>query len=454
MRTHPHYASTARDPQIFAISLAFRSFRRDFALAPHWAYLLFGLFPMLLAALLGAALYLVFRDDMLTALMRRQAQMQFAYEDRISALRDQIDQMATRQLANQDTVEGKVAELAVRQARLESRSALVSALAARIAPGQPGDGVSAIARAARAAAPGAPAAYAAPAKPATAVNAASAPESAAPVAGKPAPEGFDLRRGSDGPPMPEDVSDAGDAPSPQDRLRALAGTVARFEQKQLTALETLRAPAAAKAENLRLAFAEAGLPLERLLRHAITVRPLTNLDAVGGPYEPIEGGGAFERAYAEVNRTVTLMDGLRRALPYAPLRQPLPGPLDVTSLFGYRTDPFLGRPALHSGMDLRAGYGDAVRATASGRVTVAEASGGYGNLVEVDHGAGLATRYGHLSEIEVSEGQWVEAGAVIGRIGSTGRSTGPHLHYEVRVDGAAVDPSRYLRAGRLLDAAL
>jgi len=435
------YARTAHDPHLFAISLAFRSFRRDFTLAPHWAYLLFGVIPMICAALLGAALYLVFRDDMLTSLMRRQAQMQFAYEDRIAALRDQVDRMATRQLANQDTVEGKVAELAVRQARLESRSALVSALAAKIAPA---DGATAINRIApRApAVPHAPA-YAAPARPVE-----TKPDSA--PASKPAPEGFDLRRGSD--PTPEDVSDAGDVLSPEERLRALAHNVDRIERRQAATLETLRGPATTRAEKLRMAFAEAGLPVERLLRHAAAAKPAAKDEAIGGPYEP--AGGAFERAFGEINRAVALMDGLRRALPFAPLRQPLPGPLDVTSSYGYRTDPFLGRPALHSGIDLRAPYADPVRATASGRVTVAENSGGYGNLVEIDHGAGLATRYGHLSQIDVSEGEWVEAGAIVGRVGSTGRSTGPHLHYEVRVDGAAVDPARYLKAGRLLTAGL
>ena len=73
--------------------------------------------------------------------------------------------------------------------------------------------------------------------------------------------------------------------------------------------------------------------------------------------------------------------------------------------------------------------------------------GGYGNMVEIDHGNGLATRYGHMSEILVEEGQEVKAGAVLGRLGSTGRSTGPHLHYEVRVDGEPVDPERFLQAG-------
>jgi len=443
MRPAPHYASTTRDPHLFAVSLAFRSFRRDFSLAPFWAYIVFGLVPMVVAALLGTGLYFVFRDDMLAALLRRQAQMQFAYEDRIATLRGQIDQMATRQLANQDTVESKVAELAKRQARLESRSALVSALAARIAPGRAqGDALSAILRAA----PIPPDALPAP------ISAYSDPAPAAIPNGKPAPEGFDLRRG-DGASAPEDVSDAADALTPQQRLRTLASHVDRMERRQVSTLEILRAPAAAKAEHLRLAFAEAGLPVDRLLRRANAVRAPTSNEAVGGPFEPA-ADGAFGRAYGEVTRSVNLMDGLRSALPYAPLRQPLPGPLDVTSPFGYRIDPFLGRPALHSGVDLRAAYGDPVRATASGRVTIAASTGGYGDLVEIDHGAGLATRYGHLSEIDVSEGAWIEAGAIIGRIGVTGRSTGPHLHYEVRVDGAATDPTRYLRAGRLLDAGL
>jgi murein DD-endopeptidase MepM/ murein hydrolase activator NlpD len=439
-------AFSSADSQLFSVSVAFRSFRRDFALSPAFAYVLFGLVPVVVAALLGIGLYLVFRDDMLTALMRRQSQMQFAYEDRIAALRDQIDQMATRQVANQDTVEGKVAELAMRQARIESRSALVSALAARVAPV---DGISTIPRAPPIVAPVKPASQTA-AKPANAKPASNALGMPAPSWDKPAPEGFDLRRGADSAPVTEDMSDASNSLTPDERLRKLARNFEQIERKQVAALENLRAPAAARAENLRLAFAEAGLPLERLLRHAGATRPNGPQDAVGGPYEPAEGVSDFARAYADLNQSMTLMDGLRRALPFAPLRQPLAGPLEVTSVFGYRTDPFLGRPALHSGMDLRADSGEPVRATASGRVDVAEPTGGYGNMVQIDHGAGLATRYGHLSEIDVQAGQWVEDGTVIGRVGSTGRSTGPHLHYETRIDGEAVDPQKFLDAGARL----
>jgi len=95
-----------------------------------------------------------------------------------------------------------------------------------------------------------------------------------------------------------------------------------------------------------------------------------------------------------------------------------------------------------------------VRVTANGTVTIASWQGGYGNMVEVDHGNGLSTRYGHMSKIDVKVGQHVRIGETIGEIGSTGRSTGPHLHYETRVDGEAVDPQKFLRAGLRLGSAV
>jgi murein DD-endopeptidase MepM/ murein hydrolase activator NlpD len=135
------------------------------------------------------------------------------------------------------------------------------------------------------------------------------------------------------------------------------------------------------------------------------------------------------------------------------LRMPLDGESSVTSPFGYRTDPFLGRPALHPGVDLVEAYGADIRCTGAGHVIHAGPMGGYGIMVEIDHGNGLTTRYAHMSEALVEEGQEVAQGALVGRIGSTGRSTGPHLHYEVRIDGEPVDPERFLRAGARLAAA-
>ncbi|HYD40180.1 MAG TPA: peptidoglycan DD-metalloendopeptidase family protein [Anaeromyxobacter sp.] len=117
----------------------------------------------------------------------------------------------------------------------------------------------------------------------------------------------------------------------------------------------------------------------------------------------------------------------------------------LSSPFGVRTDPFTGAPRAHRGVDVGAPEGSAIRATADGIVRAAGPRGGYGNAVEVDHGNGLTTLYAHASELLVAPGELVRAGQEIARVGSTGRSTGPHLHFEVRVGGKAVDPARVLK---------
>lgn len=124
----------------------------------------------------------------------------------------------------------------------------------------------------------------------------------------------------------------------------------------------------------------------------------------------------------------------------------------LTSGFGVRSDPFRGQAAMHAGVDLSAPTGTEVHATADGMVDRAEWSGGYGNMVEIEHGKGLATRFGHLSRILVHPGQTVHRGDLIALVGSTGRSTGPHLHYEVRIDGHAVNPIPFLQASQYVDA--
>ncbi|MGL4240307.1 MAG: M23 family metallopeptidase, partial [Beijerinckiaceae bacterium] len=129
---------------------------------------------------------------------------------------------------------------------------------------------------------------------------------------------------------------------------------------------------------------------------------------------------------------------------------PMPGEFDITSSFGTRSDPFTRSMAMHTGIDFRAPTGSPVRATASGKVVEAGWAGGYGNMVEIDHGNGLTSRYAHLSAITVTAGDTVAKGSTVGRVGSTGRSTGPHLHYETRIDGDPADPMRFIRAGQKL----
>ena len=118
----------------------------------------------------------------------------------------------------------------------------------------------------------------------------------------------------------------------------------------------------------------------------------------------------------------------------------------LTAGFGERLDPFSGEGAFNTGVDISSEYGTAVRATADGVVIGAEEHVGYGNLVVLDHGFGVTTFYGHLSAFKVTPGQRVNRGDIIGYVGVSGRSTGPHVHYEVRINGAPVNPMRYLRS--------
>jgi murein DD-endopeptidase MepM/ murein hydrolase activator NlpD len=172
--------------------------------------------------------------------------------------------------------------------------------------------------------------------------------------------------------------------------------------------------------------------------------------ATGGPFVPIKlpsENETFDRALIRANLARTDASRLSNVLANVPVRKPVTGEIDETSPFGVRMDPFVHEAAMHTGIDFRGEIGEPIHVTAAGTVSIAGWTGGYGKMVEVNHGNGLATRYGHLSEIDVSVGDQVRIGQVIGKLGSTGRSTGPHIHYETRVDGEAVNPQKFLDAG-------
>jgi len=159
-----------------------------------------------------------------------------------------------------------------------------------------------------------------------------------------------------------------------------------------------------------------------------------------------------EFSYLEKNASaVTLLSGGMRVLPgtqlgslgIAPSLWPVVG--EITGHFGERLDPFSGEGAFHAGMDIASHYGDAIRATADGVVAETDRRTGYGRLIVIDHGFGVTTWYGHLSGFNTQPGTHVKAGDIIGYEGQSGRSTGPHLHYEVRIYNTPVNPWRYLR---------
>lgn len=152
----------------------------------------------------------------------------------------------------------------------------------------------------------------------------------------------------------------------------------------------------------------------------------------------VQGEGIHER----VQHLSAFLEGQRARLASTPSRRPGPG--YVSSTFGMRVDPFTGLPQFHSGLDFAANVGARVVATADGTVTKAGPYGAYGNTVMVDHGHGLVSLFGHLSRVNVKAGDQVRRGDLVGAVGNTGRSTGPHLHYEVRLNGIPQDPSRFI----------
>lgn len=434
---------------------------RTLALRPVVLWLLIAIVPISLVWGAAATLYLAFHDDMLGALAARQAEMQYAYEDRLAEARAELDRVASRQLLDQNSLEGKVHELLSRQAQLEQRGSIVAALvdetshdiaaaptrgrSANVALGA-ASALSAIGVASPLGATDSvvgPAAQAfAPPDPALAPPAGAAkprpleePREHVSMAPKAAPDSrasAELAAAADNPALGVTT-----------RLGLIAYSLDRIERRQTAALGEIGVAARSDASRLQTVVDRAGLSSE-----ALVAPPAKG--GVGGPYIPVSvdsGAPAFDKALAGVERDVANADRLTRLLPVLPVRTPLIGEAEISSPFGYRPDPFLGRPALHPGVDLVQDYGAEIHATAAGRVVHAGPMGGYGEMVEIDHGNRLATRYGHMSEILVEEGQEVKAGAVLGRIGSTGRSTGPHLHYEVRIDGEPVDPERFLQAG-------
>jgi murein DD-endopeptidase MepM/ murein hydrolase activator NlpD len=351
--------------------------------------------------LAASTTYVLFRDDVLAAMMARQTRMQHGYEDRIATLRLQIDRVTSRQLLDQEAFNARMEELMRRQAALESRAQSVqgvmerarqSGLAPELVPSRDADPV---------------------------------------ITGAIAPS----------------------ARSRSARIEAVLEGVdrglARMAVTQDEALARIESRSREQENEIRTTVADLGISTEQLA--GPRPRP-ARAPAMGGPLVPIGGTAAVSALEARADRLreqLDYLDRLRRGLSSLPLRRPV-REVDVSSGFGTRRDPFLGIWALHSGIDFRGDTGDPVAATGAGTVTTAGRQGGYGLMVEVDHGNGLSTRYGHLSAILVREGQRVTAGQLVGRVGSTGRSTGPHLHWETRVNDTAVNPDRFMRAGQRL----
>ena len=236
-------------------------------------------------------------------------------------------------------------------------------------------------------------------------------------------------------------------------LRVLAEQTTRVAQIGLIETQLM-----ARTQN---EVAEGVASIQTVIRHTGInpddyTRRLAAVEGVGGPEMPLNdvridgiADQAFSNAYLRSSAVLDQMNSLLNAMRHIPLTTPVAGPqFERTSGFGARIDPFTGRYSFHPGVDFAGPWGSIIESTAPGTVVFAGDRGGYGNMVEIDHGFGIHTRYGHMSSILVHVGSKVAKGSPIGRLGSTGRSTGPHVHYEVWYDNVMRNPSTFIEAGR------
>jgi len=222
-----------------------------------------------------------------------------------------------------------------------------------------------------------------------------------------------------------------------------AASLARLEARQLAFVETLTRYADRRAARSSDTIRKLGMNPRAMLAS------LDDKSAQGGPLLRLatSADGSIDPRYRRLGLSLMRMNVLERGL--AGIPQVLPASLDfISSGFGYRADPFDGGAAFHAGLDFRGPLGAPIYAAAKGRVSFAGVKQGYGNCIEIAHGNGLVTRYAHMSAFRARLGQEVAPGDVIGAIGSTGRSTGPHLHFEVRVHDQAVNPRPFLEAAQ------
>ncbi|MCC0043052.1 MAG: peptidoglycan DD-metalloendopeptidase family protein [Brucellaceae bacterium] len=383
---------------------------------------------MLVAVAIGyllATSYLVLRDDLIGASVARQARLQQSYEDRISALRAQLDRVTSRQLLDQRLMETKVSELLQRQTQLYSRHGRLQPILDRAE----GGGLM-------------PEAVPVP-QPRPAGHAEIDPTTTAKTARvssvestEASPEEFALwdTRQSFAP-----TSSSADK---ADMLfAAINKSLRRIEDEQITRLAALAQDADRAADQISEALVDAGFEIDPELNDG------DEASGIGGPLVAVDDKLAFDTRVQALDEALTRLEELKKKATLLPIYSPAPG-YSISSTFGVRRDPILKTPAMHSGLDFRVPSGRKVRSAGQGTVVAAGWNGGYGRMVEIDHGDGLTTRYAHMSKILVKEGDVVERGAVVGKVGSSGRSTGAHLHYEIRRNGTAINPLRFIKAGR------
>jgi murein DD-endopeptidase MepM/ murein hydrolase activator NlpD len=442
-----------------------------FTFGPTLQATLAGLSLIFLGWVAFATVNVIFKDRIISAKDRRYQQMQSAYENRVADLQLSYDELNGALVSAEDRFKATADELQTKQNTimkfLDRRGQVDTTIA-----GLANTGVRA--GAANAAADGgdggAPSDAIEGAPPATAPVDASGSSELPVMPQPPAPQPRTAK------PTKASFLDFGGA---MDHLTGLlfgsrkstptiptAATFVQHPALRVLAEQTARVARIGTVETQLMArtqveVADGVARIQNVIRHT-GINPddyaqrMATVEGVGGPEMSLQNvhldgisDNTFSDAYLRASAVLDQMDNLLTAMKHIPLTTPVFGPqFERTSGFGARIDPFTGRYSFHPGIDFAGPWGSVIEATAPGTVVYAGDRGGYGNMVEIDHGFGIHTRYGHMSSILVHVGSKVSKGSPIGRLGSTGRSTGPHVHYEVWYDNVMRNPSTFIEAGR------
>lgn len=231
-----------------------------------------------------------------------------------------------------------------------------------------------------------------------------------------------------------------DARAVREQVRRLEGSLERLKIAYAQAVQNTDAAAQSRISDTERLLSRLGLDASRIFDRQ------QREGGRGGPFVPLASIAGDSSLSGLVDR-LDRWSGVKAVLQKMPLGEPLHDDYDINSGFGSRNDPLNRRTGMHEGVDMGAPFGTPVYATGDGVVEFAGSGDGYGLLVEINHGNGVSTRYAHMSRIKVKDGQKVSRATVIGLLGNTGRSTGPHLHYEVRVSDVPKDPLKFIAAG-------
>ena len=424
-----------KEPQTITISSNGRS--RQYRIPGSIVVLSVCLFSMFMVGYVVSTAYLAFRDDLISSSIVRQARIKHEYEDRIAALRSKVDKITSRQLLDQQAVEAQVADLVKQQEMLSGRSGELNGLFERAKKN--GIGISNIPVPAK--------------RPLNSDVGMLDPQRTGSISienGFRSASASSVLRGSYGTPKTnsnltgpaEMIASAGQV-SPSKRLfGAVVDQMQNVKLAQFAKIKRLHHEAHQKSAKIVNILDDLNIPVSEGIAANI-----------GGPYEAERSNSDFKGLAEDLNGLLSTLDGLKNKTQGLPIANPVASPR-ISSSFGNRVDPFYKKTAFHSGVDFKASTGTPIKATGDGVVVTAERSGGYGLTVVIDHGSGINTRYAHMSKILVNAGQNVSRGKIIGKVGSTGRSTGAHLHYEIRRNEEATNPSKFLKAGAKLNALL